>query len=118
LYNENPANPHGNVRNFKTGATTGGNRSRVVAPVVGGTGVNSMPMFPEGGVMIPSDDEEEEVYESSFGMHVSDGRRGEAYSEYQDDGSMRRNTIKDIFETDGNYDNFNDVYYAEEEEVY
>lgn len=67
----------------------------------------------EDTVMIPSDDEE--VYESSFGMHVADGRNRsfDSISSTGDLTPMRRNTIKDIFETDANYDNFNDVYYEE-----
>lgn len=71
----------------------------------------------EDTVMIPSDDEEE-TYESSFGMHVADGRNRRSFDNVSSTGedfttTRRRNTIKDIFETDANYDNFNDVYYEE-----
>lgn len=104
-----------NARNISTGAATGGNPA--LRKRLGGSGTNAVPMFDEATI-IPSDDDG--VYESAFGMHVSDGRgryAEEVYSTYEDTdpAGIRRNSIRDIFETDTNYDNFNDVYYEEEE---
>ena len=105
------------VRAVQTGAGRGGNPANVVraATARGGTGVNSVPMFDSDAVAIPSD--EDEQYESAFGMHVADGTGG-ASTRYDDDIGERRNTVRDVFGTDQQYDNFNDVYYAEDEEVY
>lgn len=114
-----PDNPLA-VRAVKTGAGRGGNPADVIRAraqsqqSVGGSGVNSMPMYDPNSVMIPSDDTE--VYESAFGMHVADGTGGASTRDDIDIGD-RRNTVRDIFNTDPNYDNFNDVYYYSDEEV-
>jgi hypothetical protein len=101
------------TRNIHTGAATGGNPA--LRSQIGGGSPNTMKLPENAAVAIPSDYEEEQ-YQSAFGMHVSDGRRGEIMSDPDYD-QTRRNTIKDIFEADPNYDNFNDVYY-EDEEIY
>lgn len=113
-----------NARQFKTGAAAGGNIAGRRS--VGGTGVNSMPMYDAdtNSVMIPSDYDEVGEYESAFGMHVADGRGGggDSYAATADyagsDIVTRRNTVRDIFGTDPNYDNFTDTYYVEEDEEY
>lgn len=106
-----PDNPLA-VRNVQTGAGRGPNP----ADISRGRSVNTVPFasqqISDNSVVIPSDYEEE--YESAFGMHVSDGRP-RVYDDVEiirdDDVVMkRRNTIKDVFETDPTYDNFNDVY--------
>jgi hypothetical protein len=65
-------------------------------------------------VEIPSDIEEEYV-ESAFGMHVSDGSmyRNNSNSVIANDPQHRRNTIKDVFESDPYYDNFYDEYFED-----
>ena len=105
-----PDNPLA-VKDVRTGAATGGNPAYKRIASVGGQPV----VVDENSVMIPSDLDEEE-YESSFGMHVSDGS---GYSGFYapastDSMSMRRNSIRDVFETDPGYDNFNDEYYEQE----
>jgi hypothetical protein len=94
------------VRDVRTGAATGGAGRRFApAPSLSQTVV-------ENSVEIPSD--EDEQYESAFGAHVSDGRTGGIYAVPDNTvGGLRRNTIKDIFENDPGYDNFNDEYIEE-----
>jgi hypothetical protein len=105
-----PSDVTGAVKDVRTGAATGGNpayRGRVT----GGTG--TQPVIEDNSVIIPS--EEEGEYESSFGAHVSDGSGYSFYAPASTGGDgMRRNSIRDIFDTDPMYDNFNDEYYEEE----
>jgi hypothetical protein len=95
-----PDNPQA-VRPVNTGAAGANPGAR---PRIGGTGVNSMPMY-DDSVMIPSD--EEEQFESAFGMHVADGTGG---ASTRDDIEMERNTLRDIYAQD--------TYYYPEEDVY
>ena len=107
-----PSDVGGPVRDVRTGAATGGNpayRGRVT----GGTGTNNQPVVDDDSVIIPS--EEEVEYESSFGAHIADGSSGSFYTPASTGGEgMRRNSIRDIFEQDPGYDNFNDEYIEEE----
>ena len=86
----------GAVRDVRTGAATGGNpayRGRVT----GGTG--TQPLVEDDSVIIPSEEEGEVEYESSFGAHVSDGSGYSFYAPASTGGEgMRRNTVRDIFE--------------------
>ena len=105
-----PDNPLA-VKDVRTGAATGGNPAyKRIAGGVGGQLV-----VDENSVVIPSDDYESEEVESSFGAHVSDGSGYAFYAPASTDSmSMRRNSIRDVFETDPGYDNFNDEYYEQE----
>ena len=95
------------VKDVRTGAATGGNpayRGRVT----GETG--TQPLIEDNSVIIPS--EEEVEYESSFGAHIADGSGYSFYAPASSGGDgMRRNSIRDIFDQDPMYDNFNDEYY-------
>ena len=111
------------TRNIRSGAGRGGNPADIRRGRLGsGQAVNTMPFMGDpNAVMIPSDDAgiEEDEYESSFGMHVADGSNGNSGLDLSNSGVYnRRNTIKDIFGADQSYDNFNDTYYAEDEEYY
>lgn len=111
-----PSGPE-QTRAVITGAGKGGNvgdlRRKAAIGGVGGSGVNSMPMYDPNTVIIPSE-EDETMYESSFGMHVADGSGGRSTMP-DDDYPDTRNTVRDIFEQDPGYDNFNDVYYEDSE---
>ena len=112
-----PSDVTGATRDFNTGAATGGNPA-LNRGIAGGLGpVGAGPGIENNTVVIPSDEEEEE-YESSFGAHVSDGSSFYAPVASTDSMTMRRNTIKDVFNTDPMYDNFNDEYYYDEVEGY
>ena len=80
--------------------------------------VEGQPGVDDNTVYLPDDTDETE-YESSFGAHVSDGSSS-YYAPVASTGGegMRRNTIKDIFGQDPQYDNFNDEYYYDEVEGY
>jgi Erv1/Alr family protein len=100
-----PDNPQA-VRPVHTGAA-GANPAAGMRPRIGGSGVNSMPMYDDSSVMIPSD--EDEQFESAFGMHVADGSGG-ASTRDEIDMDDQRNTVRDIFNQD--------EYYYQEEDVY
>ena len=95
------------ARDFNTGAASGGNPAYNRGITGGVTPVATV----DDNVAYLPDDGDETEYESSFGAHVSDGSSFYAPVASTDSMTMRRNTIKDIFDTDPQYDNFNDEYY-------